>query len=283
MCNSVIFSKKKIEDINKYIQDNIDSRLYLFAYYNPKAKGNKSAELDFWKGITNVYGLFQDCAAFIKRDKNSLLDVFVTYGALQENDANKLREFINIINAFRAMFSHNVCMEYSTDANNMRLCQSLFSKTLQQEIVINDINEIALQEKQWEIVLGVLFDEAEQSIHILYEALQEVSKSAQKDAIVKVWINLILEWYERKFDDLLYRATYNQFMLYCTLHLKSRRIYDKRMPVKEWIRCKGASIREKMNDIYNKDKLCILPLEFFNALIMEIKPYEFWDDYYKSK
>ena len=68
MCSSVIFSKKKIENLNEYVQENIDSRLYLFAYYNPKNKSNRFSELDFWKGITNVYGLFQDCAAFLKRE-----------------------------------------------------------------------------------------------------------------------------------------------------------------------------------------------------------------------
>ena len=73
MCNPIIFSKKKIEDLNEYVHENIDSRLYLFAYYNPKNRNNRSAESDFWKGVTNVYGLFQDCAAYIKREKNSLL------------------------------------------------------------------------------------------------------------------------------------------------------------------------------------------------------------------
>jgi hypothetical protein len=284
MCNPIIFSKKKIEDLNEYVHENIDSRLYLFAYYNPKNRNNRSAESDFWKGVTNVYGLFQDCAAYIKREKNSLLDVFVTYGVMQKKDAKELKDFVNIINAFRTVFSHNVYMEYSKDAYNMRMCQNFFSKVFQQEIILNDITEIDLQEKQWDIILGALNDESEKYIRILSEALIKVSKSTQKDAIVDAWISLILEWYKRKFDDLLYRAIYNQFMFYCTLHMNLGKIYDKNTPVNEWIRCKGGDISEIMTDIKCiKDGLCILPVEFFNALIMETNPYEFWDNYYHKK
>lgn len=284
MCSSVIFSKKKIENLNEYVQENIDSRLYLFAYYNPKNKSNRFSELDFWKGITNVYGLFQDCAAFLKREKNSLLDAFVKYGAMKKTDAKKLGDFVNRINAFRTVFSHNVYMGYSKDAYNMRVCQDFFSKVLQQEIILNDITEIDLQEKQWDIMLDALNDEAEKYIQILRETLVDVSKNAQKDAIVEVWISLILEWYKRKFDELLYKATYNQFMFYCTLHMKFGIIRDKNTPVNKWISYKKNDILEKMSDINGiKDDLCILPIEFFDTLIMEANPYEFWDNYYHKK
>lgn len=284
MCNSVIFSKKTIEGMNKYIQRNIDSRLYLFAYYNPKNKGSKSAELDFWKGVTNMYGLFQDCAAFIKREKDGLLDVFVKCQIIKETEAKAVRDFINQINAFRTVFSHNVCMEYSKDAYNMRLCQSFFTKVLNEEIIVNDINEINLQEMQWNKILEALDDEAEKYIHILSKALDAVAKSTQKNIIVEAWIKLIVEWYERKFDYLLYKAIYNQFMLYCTLNKKYGKINDKNTPVNEWIRCKKGYISERISYISsNEENICMLPVEFFNELIKETRPFEFWNEYYHKR
>lgn len=284
MCNSVVFSKRKIENLNKYVQENIDPRLYLFAYYNPKSKGSKSAELDFWKGVTNIYGLFQDCAAFIKREEDDLLAVFVKHGAVKETEMKKLRNFINKINAFRTVFSHNVCTEYSKDAYNMRLCQEYFSNSLKEEIILNEVTDVTLSEKQWEMMLDTLNEEFENCINILNGCLLEVSTSIQKGAIIEEWIELILEWYKRKFNDLLYRAIYNQFQLYCILHMKSGKIYDKKTPVNKWILNKKDVVLKKMDDIsVAKDGLCILPIEFFNSLIMETDPYKFWDNYYHKK
>lgn len=284
MCNSVIFSERKIESLNKYIRENIDTRLYLFAYYSPKSKGSKFAELDFWKGVTNIYGLFQDCAAFIKRDEDDLLNVFVKYDVVKEIETKKLRDFINKLNALRTVFSHNVCMEYSKDAYNMRLCQEYFSNTLKEEILLNKVTDIILKEEQWKVMLDTLNEEVENHVNILNGCLYEVSKSTQKDAIIEEWIKLILEWYKRKFNDLLYRAIYNQFQLYCMIHMKSGRIYDKKTPVNKWILYKKDDILRKMDDInIAKDGMCILPIEFFNSLIMETEPYKFWDDYYNTK
>lgn len=286
MCNSVIFSKNKVEDINDLIKKNIDSRLYLFAYYNPKAKeDDKTVELNFWKGVTNIYGLFQDCAAFIKAaDKHDLLGIFLSRNIINQYTDKKLRNFIEKINAFRTIFSHNIYMEYSKDIHNMELCQITFSEVLGKEIILNDISDISLHEDQWSIMLDFFERESESCIQTFYEAIGKISQNDQKSEIVHDWIDIIIGWYKKKIDDLLYRAIYNQFMLYCTLQMKNGKIYDKKTPINEWIKCKKSDILEKINDVYNnKDISSMLPLEFINALIVETNPNEFWDSYYNGK
>lgn len=285
MCNSFIFSKNKIEDMNEFIRENIDPRLFLFAYYNPKAKGEvKEVELNFWRGITNMYGLFQDCAAYIKGGEKDLLCILLTYKIISKQNEKDLRCFIDKVNAFRTVFSHNIYAGYSKDARNIRLCQDFFGHALDEEIILNDISDLNLKENQWEIALNFLINESEKCIDILLEALKQISTDPQKSAIIEKWIELIMDWYKRKIDDLLYKAIDNQFRFYCVLHMKYESINDRYHPIKEWLDIEKSNILEKVNDINSSNNVkSMLPLEFFNALIEETNPCDFWDNRYHRK
>jgi hypothetical protein len=191
----IVFSNKKIDEINIYIGENICSSLYLAAYYSPK----KHLVLDsneglFWSAVTNSYGLLRDSMPSLKR----LLEIFEYYDLLQDDVAQDMLDRCAAIYALRSVYCHNTNPEIFGNAReNLRKVYDFFSDTLEidlRDYADNDFFTIPnFSQYQWKCCFNEICDIVETFIDMIFGAVKKIS-GTEKVEIVAKWEKLIASW-----------------------------------------------------------------------------------------
>lgn len=278
MHDSIVFSSKEADRLNSIVRQNIDSTLFLFAYYCPKNTLDYG-ELGFWKGITNVYSLFVDCAAFMKTGERTFLDILKTKGIISDAEFKKINKLMKLSDGIRSLFSHNNPLEYSRSNYNIDMLKKFVSEALSKEIDVNDINDVSLSVDEWTQCTKYLVDKSKECVSILEKALLSIAEYSEKNSIIREWKNIIIVWYKKKAPDLLYDALNNKLTLY--LYMRQKMHARRQIYIKSW----NERYRQKCLDLvdsFQNNEECkeLLPIEFFNSLVDSTKPIEFWDNYF---
>lgn len=277
MCESIVFSSKEADRLNSIVKKNIDSKLFLFAYYSPKSSVDVG-ELGFWKGITNIYGLFIDCAAFMKNGENNFLSLLNDKKIINDNEFKLISNLMNTVTGIRSLFSHNSSPQYSKSNNNLSLLKNFLKKALNKEIEASNLEEIILSEDEWKQCTNHLVEKAREFVSILESALSVITEHQEKKGIIEEWSQLIIEWYKKKANDLLYNALNNKLSLY--LLLRQKKNSNKRLYITAWNSKYKQTCMESMDSLRSSEKCKeLLPIEFFDCLIENTKPFDFWDKY----
>jgi hypothetical protein len=247
--SSIVFDIVIAEELNKMAME-IDNRLYLFAYYCPKQNLNISDEHKFWCGVTNLYGLFWDCAPFIntRRDTSkSLVDLFMEHKFVSINESKTIRSFLKYVSSLRAVFCHN-CTEdnYFSRLDQKRVKQLFMQLCGSYPCDIEKMETIG-DNSHWKKALNWLTNEADKCIFILKGILEKVKISTNKNIIVNNWLEAIASWYKNN-DSLLNTVLYDKYNLMCLIQFpnpNSRPILNQSQIIKGW---KHTIVGEQTNE-----------------------------------
>jgi hypothetical protein len=201
---SCAFNDSAIEKLNKKAQD-IDGRLFLFAYYRPKAfPETESTLVQFYTAVFNLYGLFWDCGSFVKSNllyiwnKNSLLehDKYGKPTIKGKKIYNSLNDLIDSLSGLRNTACHNNAPEFYNNQVNMKKTDGFFQKM--------KLDPAILPLDDWEKCLNELCIQAEEVINGIKYCLNclPTLPEMQKNKIINYWLeNCICKWYLTRKND----------------------------------------------------------------------------------
>lgn len=114
MNDSICFSCVPANALNEKAHE-IDPRLYLFAYYEPKPlEKNDNARIQFFTAIINLYGLLWDCGPFVHKSLMRSLKDNPLANILPDVEWQKKKlivfrcqDLADIVSAFRSISCHN--------------------------------------------------------------------------------------------------------------------------------------------------------------------------------
>lgn len=252
--STIIFDIGLVEELNKLATE-IDKRLYLFANYSPKQSLNITDEHKFWCGVTNLYGLFWDCAPFINKlqyTKKSLVDLFLEHRVLSRTDAKTFRFFLGHVSSLRSFFCHNCADDNYFSRRDQEKVERLFIRLCGIYPCDMERRETLGGDSHWKRALIWLTEEANKCIGILEKALCEVKVSANRQVIIHGWLEAVAEWYKDN-DSLLNSVLYDKYNLMSLIRFPQggRRFSDARQDagqnVKMWKRLKiGEQTNEEL-------------------------------------
>ena len=143
--NSICFSPEIPERLNEKAFL-IDKRLYLFAYYEPKAYiPTESYRSKFVTAIINLYGLLWDCCPFMPRLLETANSILLNNWVQVKNDFQALR---NTTSAFRSIFCHNNSDAYPLNAVHFEIAEQWIFLQCRINKEIDDLND-----NEWEKLL----------------------------------------------------------------------------------------------------------------------------------
>ena len=226
---SCAFSDNAIEKLNKKAQD-IDGRLFLFAYYRPKAfPETESTLVQFYTAVINLYGLFWDCGAFVKNNllhkwnNDSLLERD-NYGMLTVKGKkiyDSLNDLIDSLSGLRNTTCHNNAPEFYYNQVNMKKTDGFFQKM--------KLDPAILSLDDWKKCLNELCGQADDVINGIKYCLNWLNTlpKTQKNKIIDYWLeDCICKWYiTRKTDFNGYLEELKQLHV-AKFHKGNRRLSD---------------------------------------------------------
>ena len=232
---SVAFNTDPISKINELINKNIDPRLFLAAYYAPKHLSDSAPEYVFWCAVTNVYGLFRDCANFIDRgDHYSLLQVMSRDGLISEADRTQIARHISLICDLRSIFCHNISDQFSADNHQFQKLISFLQNDLGLAPAPKDLPyRIDLEEKDWETALSYICAETDSCLSLLEKGIVQIRTKPNRADIIDNWLTGIALWYENH-GSLIYRTAHDY---YSFMGLQNgRRVGNRKKCVTTWLK-----------------------------------------------
>lgn len=217
MIKSVAFSADLVNQLNT-VASSLDSRLFMFAYYEPKTMpNNESFQLYFYIALTNLYGLFWDCGSFVRTRLMTYSFKNSNQGILPRVDnpiiqRNKLQPYgmdiktrfntlLDDISSARSVFCHNNSSMLCLNSKDLDNQNKWFESVLQMSV-----DNTSLGQLEWEQLFVSLVDRANHVIKDLFFCLDWVSKIKISNAtffelIIDDWLeNGIGRWYNDKKD-----------------------------------------------------------------------------------
>lgn len=118
MNRSICFSTSKADSLNEKARQ-IDPRLYLFAYYEPKPLVEEDhPRTRFYMTIINLYGLLWDCGPFVHKDimyvqkEKPLANILPDIPWNERRPIqDRCRNLAETVGAFRSLWCHNTSKE----------------------------------------------------------------------------------------------------------------------------------------------------------------------------
>ena len=189
--DSSAFSSGTIDEVNNYAEQ-LDKKLYVFAYYSPK-RYEYIELLDtrekFWIAVTNLYALYHDCNPFLK----SIDSIFY------QNDQRirNLKPFHDLLGDLRGMYCHN-----SSKYDNANVIIKIFKRIntlskgnfpLPKRTDFRDAN-LLFANTEWDNALKFICDISDDIIKQFKTRLQNLKNSPDLQIFVNSMHNRIAEW-----------------------------------------------------------------------------------------
>lgn len=189
---SVAFDIDAVVRLNKKAAQ-IDPRLYLFAYYQPKPLPEYlDARMCFCTAVLNMYGLLWDCGKMVQHQLFGLSGP-TAIQTLVKSDLNNCNEFFSIISNVRTCICHNNSNHLFYNRDKSSGCQGYLEKAAG---VSTPINTYA--DAQWVRVCQDFIDRCEWFVNVLDYFLDQILKESdlKKAYIIQYWIWSISRWYQ---------------------------------------------------------------------------------------
>ena len=213
--NNVCFSEDDVEKLNKKAFS-LSKSLFLAAHYEPKDyPSEESARCKFWTAITNLYGLFWDCAPFLPPIISNRDGILLSNATTVKTRFYRLRNFVD---SFRSIFCHN-----NSDVFPLTEEKHIAAEEFVAQICHENIAICNLQEKHFVLLLDELTDSAENVIIDIDGALNNLISSpdtARVEKAIDVWIDAIADTYMKNPSYLL-NTMAGMYQLY-HLNIRSR-------------------------------------------------------------
>ena len=189
--DSSAFSSGTVDKVNNYAEQ-LDKKLYVFAYYSPKQYEHiewLDAREKFWIAVTNLYALYHDCNPFLKS----------MYSIFYKND-QRIRGIIpfhNLLGDLRGMYCHNSSKDDNANVvvNVFGLINSLSNGTfpLPQNTAFRDAN-LLFSNTEWDVALKFICDTSDDIIKVIQTRLQNLDNSPDKQTFICLMRKRIAKW-----------------------------------------------------------------------------------------
>lgn len=263
--NSICFSPEIPERLNEKAFL-IDKRLYLFAYYEPKAYiPTESYRSKFVTAIINLYGLLWDCCPFMPRLLETANSILLNNWVQVKNDFQALR---NTTSAFRSIFCHNNSDAYPLNAVHFEIAEQWIFLQCRINKEIDDLND-----NEWEKLLFAFHNQANSficSVENNIDSLLNTTNISRRNRTIEHWIEAIAGSYIINKDYLL-NAMAGMYQIYL---LNTHSLPTPNVPLRNqtisWlmIHC-NATDKEKWYTawIVDKDKYHITQSKIYQTLM----------------
>jgi len=195
--NSIAFDINVVERLNKKAVQ-IDPRLFLFAYYQPKLlPKNSDARMCFYTAVLNMYGLLWDCGKIVQHQLFGLNHINHRPSTIQMLVYMNLKDcekFFSIILNVRTCICHNNSDYLYFNQVKRYGCKQYLENTAGASITLYSYDE-----SQWERICQDFLDRCKWFVSILDNFLDQILKETdpkRKNIIVKYWIYSISKWYQ---------------------------------------------------------------------------------------
>lgn len=193
---SIAFDAEVVERINKKAEQ-VDPRLYFFAYYKPKTLPK---DIDsrgcFILAVLNMYGLLWDCGKMVLQKLFKYR--FYNQSTKEIEDIKYCQELVSIIFNVRTCICHNNSDDFFYNSMKSYECGQYFINITGALTPLD-----AYKESQWKLVCEDFFDRCDQFANVLDRVLDQLVLETdvnRKADFVRYWIDSISEWYGKDQD-----------------------------------------------------------------------------------
>ena len=178
----MLFSAEPVTELNRLVQSQLASHLFLCCNYNPLKVSGLSEDGKFFPAITNLYRIVSDCSCIVKR-----LNKF-SYPVADREVLKELKRSVEFIDMLRSVVTHN-----NSRYNGRREAEKIddyhcwIQKILgkQEPDCPNDYAALLAE-------LNLIGDKV---YSLLEKCIISASTHAHKEEIIKEWESFILDWY----------------------------------------------------------------------------------------
>lgn len=198
---SIAFNDKVVEKLNKKMAQ-IDSRLYLFAYYQPKQLPDKiDSRSCFNLAIFNMYGLLWDCGAmvrnrlFLSAKRGQVPEAVQT---LVDEKLGLFKQFYYIISNIRTCMCHNNSILFFHNRVKSDGCKKYLKDITGKSSALDSYNE-----SEWvEVCKDFLIkcNEFEKMLDNFLDRLLQEADLKKTNDFINYWIEAIIEWYQQDME-----------------------------------------------------------------------------------
>jgi hypothetical protein len=225
--------------------NNIQSGLlFCDAFAAKLPSGDVNAETEFWYAVTNLYGLFFDCAPYVFHSHTqfarkiyadpkpvTLLEILLKNACLSEDDKEEIESFIYAIQELRHAFCHNMP---PAEFDHLKIIKA-FGSQLEHWYVFPYLLTSGGDPFDYEKGLCVLrqhmvsiFIKLAAAVSNLECIITDEQRIEEAEIIVNDWYRAVICWYMQS-DEVLHRCLNVYYDLHDDFHC--RRKYSQ---VKEW-------------------------------------------------
>lgn len=176
----------------------MDRRIFLFAYYEPKPyREDESWYSRFCTAVVNLYGLLKDCGPFLGAVLNHLSKAWQISGVYED-----YRQLLADTSAFRSIFCHNCSRELQLNVEHYSHAEAYILSHAGEYLSLQD-----LEQAHWKTLLQALTTSAKRLADGLESALNELIQSSdalKRDNTIKFWIRQIAVSYQKNPSYLLH-------------------------------------------------------------------------------
>jgi len=186
----ICFSADTVDRLND-LAFQMDRRLFLFAYYEPKPyREDESWYSRFCTAAVNLYGLLKDCGPFLGAVLNHLSNVWQTSGVYKDYS-----QLLVDASAFRSIFCHNCSRELQLNVEHYSHAEAYILSHAGVELSLQN-----LEQAHWKAMLQALTTSAERLADGLEGALNGLihsSDALKRDKTIKFWVKQIAASYQK--------------------------------------------------------------------------------------
>lgn len=179
--NSIITSAEPTELLNKKVAAKIAKHLFLFCNYTPESIVAFSDDAKFLKGILNLYKAMYDVGIFDRKDG-------LVRRYLNSQDSARIGMIMQLIHSMRTLIAHNENY-YNVGEENKECAERWFVE------VIGKKQPEFLEE--YVKPLCEITNYGNEYVKIVDKFVDEVSKKANKENIIKEWEKQIFKFYKK--------------------------------------------------------------------------------------
>lgn len=199
---SPAFDKAAIDWLNVWIEDHLSPTVYLAAYYMPKEGKNTSITGKLLYDVTNLYGLYKDCAPFWVDNREhwgkGLLSVLTDNGFLSYQEAKSLRMFFKNICNLRSLLCHNNCGDNFYHFENWFHSKIFLTPFLKEHCVLpsvfNPVDQM-LEVINAKNLVNQIECDASHYLDCFRRALESIAASDSVGPVVEAWVKILAHWY----------------------------------------------------------------------------------------
>ncbi|NBI17016.1 hypothetical protein D1841_03625 [Neglecta sp. X4] len=195
--SGICFSPDIVNRLND-LAFQIDRRIFLFAYYEPKPyREDESWHARFCTAVINLYGLLKDCGPFLGAVLNDLKEDWHT-----QNVCDGYYQLLADSSAFRSIFCHNCSRKLQLNEEYYSNAEAYVLSHIYVDLPLQDLGPT-----HWKALLQALTISANSFADDLESALNVLIHSTdahKRNNATKFWIKQIADSYQRNPNYLLH-------------------------------------------------------------------------------